>query len=88
MNRIIKKNGKLLIKLNDVIPNNDLEEDDYYQLISENFYKEKSGLYFWNLSDIKFKEIISPYFEIVKYVDVPFPKTDYKNRLFYLDNIK
>ncbi len=88
MNRILKKNGKLLIKLNDVIPKEVFEEDDYYQLVSEDFYKEKSGLYFWNLSDSKFKEIISPYFEIVKYADVPFPKTDYKNRLYYLEKKK
>jgi SAM-dependent methyltransferase len=88
MNRILKRNGKLLIKLNDVIPQNVFEEDDYYQLISDDFYKEKSGLYFWNLSDTKFKEIIFPYFEIMKYVEDPFPKTDYKNRLYYLKNKK
>ena len=85
MNRILKKNGKLLIKLNDAIPKNELEENDYYQLISEDFYKEKSGLYFWNLSDTKFKEIIFPYFKIVKYIYVPVPKTDNKNRLYYLE---
>lgn len=88
MNRILKKSSKMLIKLNDVIPKKVFDEDDYYQLVSEDFYKEKSGLFFWNLSDTKFEEIISPYFEIVKYVNVPFPKTDYKNRLYYLENIK
>ncbi|MCD4820171.1 MAG: class I SAM-dependent methyltransferase [Candidatus Cloacimonetes bacterium] len=88
MNRILKNNGKLLIKLNDVIPKKVFDEDDYFQLISENFYKEKSGLYFWNLSDSIFKEIINPYFELVKYVDVPFQKTNYKNRLYYLENRK
>ncbi|KQC05289.1 MAG: hypothetical protein APR54_08405 [Candidatus Cloacimonas sp. SDB] len=86
-NRIIKKNGKLLIKLNDTMAEA-VFEDDYYQLVSENFYKEESGLYFWNLSDSKFKELISPYFKIVQYFNVPFPKTDYKNRLYYLVNDK
>ncbi len=88
MNRILKKNGKFLVKLNDVMLKKILEEDDYYQLISEDFYKEKSGLYFWNLSNSKFREITSPYFKIVKYVDVPFPKTEYKNRMYYLVNKK
>lgn len=87
LNRIIKKNGKLLIKLNDVMPKKAFE-DDYYQLISEDFYKEKCGLYFWNLSDSKFKEIVTKYFKIIKYEDVPFPETNYKNRLYYLENIK
>ncbi len=87
LNRILKKNGKLLIKLNDVMPK-EVFEDDYYHLISEDFYKEKCGLYFWNLSDSKFKEIVSQYFKIVKYEDVPFPETDYKNRLYYLEKLK
>jgi arsenite methyltransferase len=86
-NRILKKNGKLLIKLNDALPKA-VFEDDYYQLISEDFYKEKCGLYFWNLSDTKFKEIVSQYFNIVKYEDVPFPDANYKNRLYYLKNLK
>jgi len=87
LNRILKKDGKLLIKLNDSMPKA-VFEDDYYQLVSEDFYKEKCGLYFWNLSDSKFKDLISPYFEIIKYIDVPFPNTDYKNRLYFLVNRK
>jgi len=87
INRILKGKSKLLIKLNDIMPKA-VFEDDYYQQVSEDFYKEESELYFWNLSDVKFKEIISPYFVIVKYVDVPFPETDYKNRLYFLENRK
>ena len=86
-NRILKKKGKLLIKLNDEMPE-EVFEDDYYQLVSEDFYKEKCGLYYWNLRDTKFKEIVSKKFKIVKYEDVPFPETDYKNRLYYLENLK
>lgn len=39
LNRILKKKGKLLIKLNDIMPKAAFE-DDYYQLISEDFYLE------------------------------------------------
>lgn len=83
IHRILKNDGKFLVKLNGLLPNI-VFEDDYYQEISDNFFKEKSGLYFWNLDDEAFTNLISAYFVITKYADVPFPETDYKNRLFYL----
>ncbi|MBN2384244.1 class I SAM-dependent methyltransferase [bacterium] len=87
MNRILKNGGKLLIKLNECSPTDEFEENDYFHLISDDFYKEKSGLYFWNLSEKKFKEIISPYFDIVKFIEVPLHNTNHVNRLYYLKKI-
>ncbi len=88
LNRILKPKSRMLVKLNDVIPEHVFSQDDYFEKVSDNFYKEKSGLYLWNLSENAFRDLVSPSFNVVKYSDVPSPKSEHKNRLFFLENKK
>lgn len=84
IHRIVKPQGKILLKLNDYEKPEDLAESNDLELIADHCYKESSGLYFWNLSRKAFEELIAPYFTIEKYVEVEFTEYDQVNRMFYL----
>ncbi len=83
--RIIKPGGKIFLKMNDHIEPSQLEEWNA-QKIREDFYKEESGLYFWNLENEKVERLIGEHFEIEKKVEVEFKEQDQTNRLYYLRN--
>lgn len=83
--RIIESDGRILLKLNDYIHPDKLEEWGSEE-ISEDFYKEDTGLYFWNLTDEVVEDLLSEYFIIEKKVIVEFKEHDQVNRMYYLRN--
>lgn len=87
IHRLTKGESKILIKLNDYIPENEISNSQVFNLKEKSFYKEKSGLFSWNLSNQDFKKIISPYFKIINYEEVDFKRHDVKNRIYYLTKV-
>jgi len=83
IHRVLVPNGKLLLKFNPYIEK-ELREEYELKEISEEFYKETTGLYLWNLTEEKIKELIAPYFTIEKYEIVEFKQYDQINRMYYL----
>ncbi|MFW5898359.1 MAG: class I SAM-dependent methyltransferase [Candidatus Saliniplasma sp.] len=84
-NRIIKPGGNVLLKLNDHIDPETLEGWGAEEM-SDDFYKEETGLYFWNLTDEDVEKLVSTNFEIQEEVRVEFKEHDQFNRLYYLVN--
>jgi len=84
-NRIIKPEGKIFLKMNDYVDPSQLEEWNARK-IQDDFYKEESGLYFWNLENEKVISLLEKYFEIEKNTKVEFKEQDQVNRLYYLIN--
>ena len=84
-NRIIKQGGKIFLKMNDYVDPSQLEEWNAKR-IQDDFYKEESGLYLWNLEDEKVISLLGEHFEIDKMIDVEFKEHDQTNRLYYLRN--
>ena len=84
-NRIIKLEGKIFLKMNDYVDPSQLEEWNARK-IQDDFYKEESGLYFWNLENEKVISLLEKYFEIEKNTKVEFKEQDQVNRLYYLIN--
>lgn len=85
IHRIVKPNGKILLKLNPYITAEERKEYNFIE-ISQEFYKEESGLYLWNLTEDKVHEIISPYFIIERYEIIEFKEFNTINRMYYLRN--
>ena len=83
--RIIKPEGKIFLKMNDYVDPSQLEEWNAKK-IQDDFYKEESGLYFWNLEDKKVVDLLGENFEIDKKIEVEFKEHDQVNRLYYLRN--
>ena len=83
IHRVLEPNGKLLLKFNPYLEK-ELREEYELKEISEEFYKETTGLYLWNLKEEKIKELIAPYFAIEKYEIVEFKEYDQINRMYYL----
>ncbi|MFW5927904.1 MAG: class I SAM-dependent methyltransferase [Thermoplasmatota archaeon] len=83
--RIIQPDGRILLKLNDYIDPEQLEEWGS-EKIYDDFYKEETGLYFWNLADKDVDDLLSEYFIIEKKIDVEFKEHDQVNRMYYLKN--
>lgn len=84
VHKLTKVKSKILIKLNEYIPEEQIKNNPDLFLIDKNFYKEKSGLFLWNLSDHDLEKIVSPYFAITNYEEVEFENNCVKNRIFYL----
>lgn len=85
IHRIVKPNGKILLKLNPYITREQREEYKFIK-ISDEFYKENSGLYLWNLSNEMVEKIIDPFFIIEKYEEINFKQFNIINRMYYLRN--
>ncbi|MFW5907761.1 MAG: class I SAM-dependent methyltransferase [Candidatus Natronoplasma sp.] len=85
--RIVKPGGKIFLKLNDHIDPENLEERGAEE-IEDDFYKEDTGLYLWNLSDEDVRELLEKEsFKIESRVDVEFKEEGQVNRLYYLTTI-
>ncbi|ACL70131.1 hypothetical protein [Halothermothrix orenii] len=82
--RILKSKGKIILKLNPYFNPNELEKDNNFKKIKKDFYKERSGLYFWNISNKQIKKIIAPYYKICKYKEIEFKDYNMINRVYYL----
>lgn len=87
INRILNTNGRVILKLNPYISQQEIGKRNDMQEISNDFYKESSGLFLWNISDDLLKEIISPYFYISSYKEIVFKEFNMSNRLYYLKKI-
>ena len=83
LHRILKSGGKLFFKVNPFLSPQQIQE---YEIkpIRGNFLDD--GLYLWNLTTEEWKELLLPYFELLRQVDVYFPKHEQYNRLFLLVN--
>lgn len=83
--RVVKENGKVLVKFNPYIEKKLREEYEFIE-VEEEFYKETTGLYLWNLTDEKIRDILQQYFDIEKEIIVEYPEHNQINRMFYLWN--
>lgn len=81
--RILKPDGRLIVKLNDHMEQGELEEMGSKE-ISHGFYRESTGLYLWNLTDEEARQLLEEYFDIQEETKVYFPEHDAYNRLYYL----
>lgn len=83
--RIVKDDGKILIKLNPYITKENQEEFDFKK-IDEDFFLEPTGLFLWNLNDENIKNLLSKYFKIEKQEEIYYKEHDMINRVFFLRN--
>lgn len=81
--RILAPGGKVLLKLNQFIEKEQIIQYGF-EKISEDFYKEDTGLFLWNLNKEKISKILEPYFNIEKGEDIYFKQYDMTNRMYYL----
>ena len=88
IHRIVKPNGKILIKLNDFINDKEVlnNKEIFKEELQKNFYLETSGLYLHNLSDSNFEELITPHFGVEDKFFIDFKKFNQKNRIWLLKN--
>ena len=82
--RIIKPEGRVLMKVNDRFREPNLIEDDEYEALGNGFYREASGLFLWNLSNDDIKSLVGPELEIEQSSIVEFKQYNARNRLFFL----
>jgi ubiquinone/menaquinone biosynthesis C-methylase UbiE len=87
IHRILKPNGKLLLKLNAYVPQEQLSERGLTEL-SQDFYLENDGLYLRNLKNEQWEELFFNLFQIHEYREIYFKEFDQTNRLYLLTNKK
>lgn len=87
--RILTHGGRVFVKLNDFMDKEKLKEsiDFFEKEISDNFFLEKSGLYFHNLSDEKFERWIMEYFKVEEKGRIEFKTFDCFNRFYLLQKL-
>ena len=83
MARILKPCGKLLLKINPYIEEDKRREWKFKEL-EEEFYKETSGLYLWNLTEEKLNMILGEKFIIEERKEVYYKEHDMINRMYYV----
>jgi SAM-dependent methyltransferase len=86
MERIIGPGGKLLVKLNDHYPAAALQAGGGVEEIDDDFYRESSGIFLWNLSDEAADELLGARFDIERTARVEFKEHEQWNRLYFLRN--
>jgi SAM-dependent methyltransferase len=84
LRRILRPHGKLLLKLDDYLSPDVLTSELGAQPLSRDFYKEKSGIYIWNLTDRSAEEMISKHFALERYSRIEHKEFKQFNRLYYL----
>lgn len=87
ISRIVIPNGKILIKLNPYLKQEQLDEYGL-KLINNNLYMENEGTYLRNLSTSQWEEIIKQFFIIKEYKEIFFEEFRQYNRIFLLVNNK
>ncbi len=81
--RVLKKHGKILIKLNPFVTEEQIE-DWNIKVIEDNFLDD--GLFLWNQTTEEWEKLFSSYFTIVSYKDIYYSEYEQYNRLFLLCN--
>lgn len=79
--RIVKENGKILIKLNPYITEEQIKEWDI-KIIEGNLLDD--GLLLWNQTTEQWREILHRYFKEEEFINVYFPEYDQHNRMFFM----
>lgn len=85
IHRVVSPNGKVLIKLNPLLTNEQIVEYEL-QKVEDNFYKEPYGIFLLNLTNEGWENIFEEYFTIENYEDILFPEHQMTNRMYYLRN--
>lgn len=81
INRVLKAPGKVLVKLNPYITEEQIREWGI-TVIKDNFLND--GFYLWNNTTESWQDIFSADFEITDYQEIYYPEHDLYNRLFLL----
>jgi arsenite methyltransferase len=81
VNRILKVNGKVLVKLNPFITEPQIEEWQF-KIIADDLLDD--GFILLNKTTNEWEEILTSYFSIHNYSEIVFPKQAQMNRLFLL----
>lgn len=79
--RILKSNGKILIKLNPYITEEQIKEWDI-KIIEDNLLDD--GLLLWNQTTEQWRELLQQYFTEEEFVDIYFPEHEQHNRMFFM----
>lgn len=87
VSRIVIPKGKILIKLNPYLKQEQLDEYGL-TLINNNLYLENEGIYLLNLTNSQWKDFIEQFFFIKDYKEIYFEKFNQYNRMFLLTNNK
>ncbi|HAH96773.1 MAG TPA: class I SAM-dependent methyltransferase [Firmicutes bacterium] len=85
MQRVLRVNGKVLVKLNPYITAEQIKEWDI-KVIKDNLLDD--GLILWNNTTAQWKEFLAGYFRLHEYQEIYFPKYQQTNRMFLLEQIK
>lgn len=79
--RILKSSGKILIKLNPYITEEQIKEWNI-KIIENNLLDD--GLLLWNQTTEQWRELLQQYFKEEEFVDIYFPEHDQYNRMFLM----
>lgn len=85
VHRILKTNGKLLVKLNPYLSEKELAESGS-ELMEENFYIDNDGIFLWNLNNNQWREFLEEFFIVQVFKEIYFEQFNQYNRLFLLSN--
>jgi ubiquinone/menaquinone biosynthesis C-methylase UbiE len=81
--RIVKSDGKVLVKLNDCFPSSHFSDINEFEKVYDNFYRERSGLFFWNLSDQAVESLMHPQLNTERSLSIEFKQYQTWNRLYF-----
>lgn len=81
--RILKKGGRVFLKLNPYLQDKECERYGLKKIASE-LYQDNNGMYLWNLSDARWHEVLEPFFIIAKEQRIDLEHHGQTNRLFLL----
>ncbi len=81
--RILKKDGRVFLKLNPYLQDKECKQYGLKKIASE-LYQDNNGMYLWNLSNARWHEILEPFFIIVKEQWIDLEHHGQTNRLFLL----
>lgn len=83
LKRILKPQGKILIKVNPLLTEDQIKEWNI-KVIEGNFLDD--GLFLWNQTTEEWQSLFENYFNIQSYKDIYYPEHDQYNRLFLMYN--
>lgn len=81
--RILKKNGRILLKLNPYLTAVQIKEWNI-QVITGNLLDD--GMILWNQTTEEWNDFLGAWFQIVHYEDIYYEEHDQHNRLYFLIN--
>jgi SAM-dependent methyltransferase len=82
--RLIRPGGKILLKLNDFVDPTVLEGEYGAIQVTGRLYREKTGLYFWDLDDGEAQALLTQLFTLEEFRRIQLGKSGQSNRLYYL----